>query len=144
MHNPIFRAALLVTSLAVGCSDDSGPSGPLASTLPETVQGTVSTESPICEGNDDTYGPVQFPCERFQIVAPRRGTLVARLTWSDRNTFLRLGSGSDSFVQWTDCTSSGCESRIPVGTREMSLAVGLDNRRNGSTNQAFQVNLSLE
>lgn len=144
VQNPMFRAALLVTSLAVGCSDDSGPSGPLSSTLPETVQGIVSAASPTCDGNDDTYGTVRFPCERFQVVPPRRGTLVARLTWPDRNTVLRLGSGSNAFFQWTDCTSSGCESRIPVGTREASLAVGLDNRRSGSSSQAFEVNLSLE
>jgi hypothetical protein len=143
----ILATALLGISLGAGCSDDSGPTSPAASTFPQTIHGTVGAASPVCEGNDDTYGEVQYPCERFTIVAPRRGTLVARLTWSGQNNFLRLGAGSRDFVSWNvnPCSSSTCETRILVaegGTS--SLAVALDTGRSRTASQAFDVTVSLE
>ena len=144
MNRQILFTALLGISLAAGCSDDSGPTGPAASTFPQTIHGTVSAASLFCHGTDDVYGELDTPCESFLVVPPHRGTLVARLTWPERNAYLLLGSGSTSFVQWNFCSSSGCESRFPVGTREMTLWVGLDTRRSRSSSQSFQVDLSLE
>jgi hypothetical protein len=137
-------AALLGISLAVGCSDDSGPSGPAASVFPQTIHGTVSGASLFCHGTDDLYGDLDVACEGFLVVPPHRGTLVARLTWPERNAHLLLGTGSTTFVQWNSCSASGCESRFPVGTRETTLWVGLDTRRSGISSQLFQLDLSLE
>ena len=144
MKVQILATALLGISFVTGCSDDSGPTGPAASAFPQTIHGTVSATSLFCHGADEVYGELDTPCESFQVAPPRRGTLVARLTWPERNTYLFLGSGSSTFVQWNFCSSSGCEARFPVGTRETTLWVGLDTRRSGSSSQAFQVDLSLE
>ncbi len=143
MKSQILATALLGISLAAGCSDDSGPTGPAASTFPQTIHGTVSSASLFCHGMD-LYGDLDIACESFVVVPPHRGTLVARLTWPERNTYLSLGTGSASFVQWNFCSSSGCESRFPVGTREVTLWVGLDTQRGRSSSQSFQVDLSLE
>ena len=147
MKNHMHLAVLLGISLAAACSDDSGPTGVSASTLPQTIHGTVGGASPVCQGEDDTYGTVEYPCERFSVVAPRRGTLVARLTWFGQGTFLRIGAGSRDFVNWNvnPCSLSSCEARILVGEGGTStLAVALDTRRSHSTSQAFDVNVSLE
>jgi hypothetical protein len=144
MRKQVVLGALLGIFFAAGCSDDSGPTGPATSTLPQTIHGTVSGASLFCHGTDDVYGELDTPCESFLIVPPRRGTLVARLTWPERNTYLLMGSGSSTFVQWNFCSASGCESRFAVGTRETTLWVGLDTRRSSSSSQAFEVNLSLE
>lgn len=144
MKRQFLATALLGISLGAGCSDDSGPTGPAASTFPQTIHGTVNAASLFCHGMDDVYGDLNTACESFLVVPSHRGTLVARLTWPERNTYLLLGSGSANFVQWNFCSSSGCESRFPVGTREVTLWVGLDTRRSASSSQAFQVDLSLE
>lgn len=147
MKSQIFATALLGISLAAGCSDDTGPTGPAPSTFPQTIHATVGSASPICEGNDDTYGEVQYPCERFTIVVPRGGTLVARLTWPDPNARLLLGAGSRDFFNWDYFTRSfsGCEIRIPVNAGATPrLAIGLDTSRGGNTSQPFDVDVSLE
>ena len=101
MKSQIFATALLGISLAAGCSDDSGPTGPAPSTFPQTIHGTVAPES-LCAGTTKVRdAPV--PCEQFTIVPPRRGTLVARLTWPDPNRAFSWAS-EPGFLElgWSD------------------------------------------
>lgn len=138
----MLAGSLLSISLVAGCSDDSGPTAPTGSVFPQTIRGTVTGASPICS---DYFDEFEAPCQQFQVIAPRGRTLVARLTWSDPNTYLRLGSGaSASIINWNPCSASGCVSRIGVATGEVSLAVGLDIERSAGTSQAFEIALSLE
>lgn len=105
-RKPAFAATLIGISLAAGCSDDSGPTGPSGSVFPQTIRGTVTGASPVCR---DYFGEFEAPCQQSQVIAPRGRTLVVRLSWSDPNTYLRLGSGaSASIVNWDPCSASGC------------------------------------
>ena len=146
MNRQALIAFLVGISFVAGCSNDSGPTAMSPSTLPQTLHGTVSAASPVCEGNDDTYGTVRYPCERFTIVAPRRGTLVARLSWSGPNNVLRLGAGSRDFVNWNvnPCASSTCETRILVAEGGTSSLAAALTGRSLITTQAFDVSVSLE
>jgi hypothetical protein len=145
MRHQSLLAALLGISFVAGCSDDSGPTGPPPSVFPQTIQGSVSGASALCVGQDDDYGELEFPCERFSIVTPRSGTLVARLTWPDPTAHLLLGSGSPNLSScWNPCSASGCESRIFVrGDGATNLSVALTNVPAGTQSRTFQVDLTF-
>lgn len=144
MNKGLFLTTLLGLSLASGCSDDSGPTAPAASTFPQTITGTVSAALATCRGSDDYFDEIEVACQGFPIVAGRRGTLVARLAWQDRDAYLRVGAGTGSFVSWGTCTSTACESRTPVGEGGTTVWVGMDTNRSRVSSEAFELTVSLE
>jgi len=75
----------------------------------EHVRSNVTSLDPLCDTGDTRVEELDAPCRTYQITPSRSGTLVAELTWIDREIFMELLTPSVG-----KCCTSPIRLQIPV------------------------------
>jgi hypothetical protein len=139
-------APSIVATSSSAAAPSSGPPFSLAQqpsvvAVGETVRSIVASGDPHCTTTDPNVEDLDAPCKTFQTIAPRGGTLVADLTWDNKDIFMELLTPSLG-----RCCTSALMLEFPVTAGlAYTLAVGFHGITGGGpmATAPFQLTISL-